>query len=229
MSTKLFPMDSVYHISRVSGLSQLHYFVLMSKCFSSPKCRKEGHRFPRNGSSVPHCCREKGVMRTQTLTRRGGKVKSITLTISICSTKTANEGVWEGYLRNKSTHTGPLDPSSQSSITTRNQNIPLSSLADKAAKLGNDTTECNHWSDQQSTECCGHGVQDTSWERLWWKGENGPPGEVRHLRAESFLRQSSYGKQHRANFRELLSCCGHLRVQNWTSRRGSSRKGGPAS
>lgn len=117
MSTKLFPMDSVYHISRVSGVSQCHYFVLMSKCFSSPKCRREGHRFPRNGSSVPHCCREKGVTRIQTLTRRGGKVKSITLTISICSTKTANEGVGEGYLRNKSTHTGPLDPSSQSSIT----------------------------------------------------------------------------------------------------------------
>lgn len=125
--TKLFPVDSSDHTPRiVSGTLQPHYFVLMSKmffflqnakgksisflekclnCLTAPKRMEQwGHRYYPPGE--------------------GGKVKSITLMISIYSTKTANPGSGGNYLRNKSTHTVLLNPPAKLAELTRNQSTP---------------------------------------------------------------------------------------------------------
>lgn len=45
--------------------------------------------------------------------------------------------------------------------------------------------------------------------------------------SESFLRQNNYGHHHRANFREVLSCCGHPGTELNKQKGKQQQMGGP--
>lgn len=125
--TKLFSVDSSDHTPRiVSGTLQPHYFVLMSKMFFFLQNAKgRGRSFlemclncltaPRRTEQWGHRYYPPG---------EGEKVKSITLIISVHSTKTVNPGSGEDYLRNKSTHTVLLNPPAKLAEPSRNQSTP---------------------------------------------------------------------------------------------------------
>lgn len=99
VSTKLFSVGaSVPHNqSCIWGIATPFYGAHVKNFFFFSKIQTGKCRFPRNDSKLSLCIQENGAMRTQALSpRRGAKVKSISMMMSICSIKIDNIGFWGG-------------------------------------------------------------------------------------------------------------------------------------